>query len=100
LTALVAGDLFTTPVSPLAIAAAVVAVLVAAVLAGRLTSLRPAPQPVRAVSLRERARRAGAIRQLDPDADGRPRPRAPSLRGPAASTGLAREASPGGPDRS
>jgi hypothetical protein len=62
----------------LAVATAVAAVLIFAILAGRLGTPRRAPQPVRVLSQRERARRAAAIRQNDPDAAGRPRPRAPS----------------------
>jgi hypothetical protein len=81
---LLTGDGFAVPASPAVIAAAVIAILVAAILADRIAALRPAPQPVRAVSLRDRARRLSAIRQRDPDAAGRPRPRAPSGRGPAA----------------
>ncbi|ALG11229.1 DUF6412 domain-containing protein [Kibdelosporangium phytohabitans] len=42
-----------------------------------------APAGVRAVSLRERARRSVCLRLRDPDASGRPRPRAPGA-APAA----------------
>ena len=71
------AHLLTSPASMLAVATAVAAVLVIAMLAGRLGTPRRAPQPVRVLSQRERARRAAAIRQTDPDAAGRPRPRAP-----------------------
>jgi len=52
------------------------AFVVAVVLNGRLEAA--VPMHVRAVSLRERARLANFIRLRDPDAPGRPRPRAPS----------------------
>jgi hypothetical protein len=71
------AQLLTSPASMLAIATAVAAVLVLAILAGRVSTPRRAPQPVRVLSQRERARRAAAVRQTDPDAAGRPRPRAP-----------------------
>jgi hypothetical protein len=78
------ADLLTAPGSLLAVATVLAAILVVALFADRGTAARRTPVPVRAVALRERARRAAAIRQRDPDAAGRPRPRAPSTRGPAA----------------
>jgi hypothetical protein len=65
--------------------AAVVAIAVAVLLAARLAGRLPA-EPARVVvtPARARTRRAVAVRQLDPDAPGRPRPRAPGARFPAA----------------
>ncbi|MEH0986190.1 DUF6412 domain-containing protein [Micromonospora sp. CPCC 205556] len=66
------------PVELLAGAAVVAALLLAALLAARP---RPAERPARGgrwgLGLRERARRRRVPRQVDPDAAGRPRPRAP-----------------------
>ena len=84
LTALLPGDLFTAPGHLAALAAAVVAVLLAGAVLRHGRGPTPARVPVRAVTLRERARHARAIRHCDPDAAGRPRPRAPSTRPPAA----------------
>ena len=65
--------------------AAVVLVALAVALALRVAGQLPqAPARVPAVPARARARRAAAIRQLDPDAAGRPRPRAPGAGFPAA----------------
>ncbi|WP_344880221.1 DUF6412 domain-containing protein [Allokutzneria multivorans] len=50
---------------------------VAIVVCGRLETA--VPMRVRAISLRERARLADFIRLRDPDAPGRPKPRAPSF---------------------
>jgi hypothetical protein len=58
-----------------------VALVALALLAARRT-VRPAPAPhlgLRVVSVRKRAMRAAFLRQRDPDAAGRPRPRAPSV---------------------
>lgn len=77
------AELLASPGSMLAVATAVAALLVLVLFAGRLGAPRT-PVPVRALSARERARRAAVIRQGDPDAAGSPRPRAPSHRGPAA----------------
>ncbi|GAA4245752.1 hypothetical protein GCM10022255_014360 [Dactylosporangium darangshiense] len=61
----------------LAVATAVLAAI-AVVLAARLIAGAPAaPAQVRAVPARARAARGQAIRSADPDAAGRPRPRAP-----------------------
>nr|WP_042196051.1 DUF6412 domain-containing protein [Kibdelosporangium sp. MJ126-NF4]CEL22377.1 hypothetical protein [Kibdelosporangium sp. MJ126-NF4]CTQ89232.1 hypothetical protein [Kibdelosporangium sp. MJ126-NF4] len=55
-----------------------------------LLTIRVLPEParapalVRAVSLRERARRSVFLRLRDPDASGRPRPRAPGAAHAAA----------------
>ncbi|MCE7002710.1 DUF6412 domain-containing protein [Kibdelosporangium philippinense] len=56
--------------------------IVAAVIAGvavltRIGVPTAAPARVRAISLRERARQSVFLRLRDPDAAGRPRPRAP-----------------------
>ncbi|WP_405104967.1 DUF6412 domain-containing protein [Micromonospora sp. NBC_01405] len=73
------------PAELLAGAAVAAAVLLAVVLAGRLPMAAgpPARAARHGVGLRERARRRGVPRQVDPDAAGRPRPRAPGL-APAA----------------
>jgi hypothetical protein len=42
---------------------------------------KPRAVPVRSLSLRERSQRAAFIRLRDPDAAGRPRPRAPGCQG-------------------
>ncbi|SCL13222.1 DUF6412 domain-containing protein [Micromonospora inyonensis] len=70
------------PVELLAGAAVGVALLLATTVAVLVTVVGAAgPQAVRrARSLRERARRRRVPRQLDPDAPGRPRPRAPGGR--------------------
>jgi hypothetical protein len=72
------------------LAGAVLAGLLAACLAGaaRLGRLSAAvPQISRAAALREKSWRAGYLQQRDPDAAGRPRPRAPSA-APAAAVGV------------
>lgn len=55
---------------------------------GYLTTVRPiptsAPALIRGHALRERARHIAVIRQRDPDAAGRPRPRAPGAAQAAA----------------
>jgi len=71
--------------STLAVVATVLtAVLVAVTLLRRQRERVPARVPVRAADVRARARRTATIRHCDPDAAGRPRPRAPSTRPPAA----------------
>jgi hypothetical protein len=60
---------------------AIAACLVSAAWLGRLSAANPLTG--RAVALREKSWRAGYLRQRDPDAAGRPRPRAPSA-APAA----------------
>lgn len=74
------------PAEVLVGAAVAAAVLLTVLIAGRPAG---ASGPLartggRGVGLRERARRRGVPRQVDPDAAGRPRPRAP---GPAPSAG-------------
>ncbi|MEV1285623.1 DUF6412 domain-containing protein [Micromonospora sp. NPDC049679] len=65
------------PAELLAVAATLLAVAVTLRLVARLRL--PADDPARqGTTMRERARRAGVPRQLDPDAAGRPRPRAPT----------------------
>ncbi|WP_431909779.1 DUF6412 domain-containing protein [Micromonospora carbonacea] len=73
------------PAELLAGAAVVAVVLLAVLLAGRPSAAAGALRrgTGRGVGLRERARRRGVPRQVDPDADGRPRPRAPGLVLPA-----------------
>lgn len=63
------------------LAAAVAACLVSAAWLGRMSAAIPLIG--RAAALREKSWRAGFLRQRDPDAAGRPRPRAPSA-APAA----------------
>lgn len=63
------------------LAGAIAACLVSAALLGRLSAAIPLIG--RAAALREKSWRAGFLRQRDPDAAGRPRPRAPSA-APAA----------------
>ena len=72
--------------------AAAVALLLAAAVAARL-SARTVPTPAvlaAARAPRERALRTGISRYTDPDAPGRPRPRAPSAAPVAACAGLLR----------
>ncbi|MEU4369897.1 DUF6412 domain-containing protein [Micromonospora chersina] len=72
------------PAGLLAGAAVAAALLLATLLALRVRAL-PAPRGgPRAVALRARARHRRVPRQVDPDAPGRPRPRAPGLRLSAA----------------
>lgn len=74
--------------------AAAVALLLAAAVAARL-SARTLPTPAVAPAGRpgrERALRTGTPRYTDPDAPGRPRPRAPSAAPVAARPGLPRSA--------
>ncbi|MFJ6198502.1 DUF6412 domain-containing protein [Micromonospora sp. NPDC092111] len=66
------------PAELLAGAAVLAALLLAALLAARPRAAAGPPHGGRrAVGLRERARRRRVPRQVDPDAAGRPRPRAP-----------------------
>ncbi|MGI5244101.1 DUF6412 domain-containing protein [Dactylosporangium sp. CA-139066] len=68
-----------TPADLVAVATAVLAAI-AVVLAARLVAAAPAgPVRVRAVPARARAARGQSIRSADPDAAGRPRPRAPGI---------------------
>lgn len=61
------------------IAAAVTATLLVLVVAAQVGAATvPATTPVAARTLRHRARRTAFLPQLNPDAPGRPRPRAPS----------------------
>ncbi|WP_346538437.1 DUF6412 domain-containing protein [Micromonospora sp. DPT] len=69
------------PAELLAGAAVVAALLLATLLAARPRRVGgPARGGRRGVGLRERARRRRVPRQVDPDAAGRPRPRAPGWR--------------------
>jgi Family of unknown function (DUF6412) len=79
------AQVLTSPRDLLAITALALAGLVIALLArGRASAPAAAgPLPGRAVALREKAWRAAYQRLLDPDAAGRPRPRAPGT-APAA----------------
>lgn len=67
-----------------AVAATLVVVLVVGHAHGGELGLLTSPTRGRAVALRERARRAAFLRLRDPNAPGRPQPRAPGLRGSAA----------------
>jgi hypothetical protein len=71
-------------VNPLTAALAVAGLAAVAVVV--LVQLVPgaAPAQVRTVGLRERSRQAAFLRLRDPDAPGRPRPRAPGSRSTAA----------------
>lgn len=62
------------------VTAVIAALVVTALLAAHLTAGAPllAPRGSQNTALRERSRRTGVLRQCDPDAAGRPRPRAPS----------------------
>jgi len=90
-TALIAGWNAADALTPSGVLLAAAALAVAGLVI--LATCRPAPRPVlpdaprrRSVALRERAVHAAFIRLRDPDAAGRPRPRAPSpcLRAAAA----------------
>jgi hypothetical protein len=67
-----------------AVAATLAVVLVVSHAHGGELGLLTSPVRGRAVALRERARRAAFLRLRDPNAPGRPQPRAPGLRGSAA----------------
>jgi hypothetical protein len=83
---LIAGWNAADAVTPSAVLLAAAALAVAGLV--MLAARRPAaPQPPDAparVALRERAGQATFVRSRDPDAAGRPRPRAPSARARAA----------------
>jgi hypothetical protein len=69
------------PAGLLAGAALGAAVLLAALLAARVLAVGAPPSArARATGLRARSRLRAVPRQVDPDAAGRPRPRAPGLR--------------------
>ncbi|SCL66386.1 hypothetical protein GA0070606_4314 [Micromonospora citrea] len=72
------------PAGLLAGAALTAVVLLAAVLALHAAGDAGAPRAARAAALRARARRRRVPRQVDPDAAGRPRPRAPGAHPSAA----------------
>jgi hypothetical protein len=74
-----------TPQRLAALAVAVLAVAAAGCMAAAAVDRAPAALPVvrRVTALRDKSWRAGFLRLCDPDARGRPRPRAPS-RPPAA----------------
>jgi hypothetical protein len=72
------------PAGLLAGAAVAAALLLATLLALRVRALPTPPAGPLAVALRARARHRRVPRQVDPDAPGRPRPRAPGLRPSAA----------------
>ncbi|QLQ40173.1 DUF6412 domain-containing protein [Micromonospora robiginosa] len=72
------------PAGLLAGAAVAAALLLATVLALRVRALPTPPGARHAASVRARARSRRMPRQVDPDAPGRPRPRAPGLRSSAA----------------
>ncbi|MFG1676423.1 DUF6412 domain-containing protein [Micromonospora sp. NPDC049282] len=68
------------PAGLLAGAAVAAALLLATLLALRVRLVPPPPGTRHAASLRARVRTRRVPRQVDPDAPGRPRPRAPGLR--------------------
>ncbi|MFI5832613.1 DUF6412 domain-containing protein [Micromonospora sp. NPDC051300] len=72
------------PAGLLAGAAVAAALLLATVLALRVRALPAPPVTRHAASVRARARSRRMPRQVDPDAAGRPRPRAPGLSPSAA----------------
>ncbi|MGC4893193.1 DUF6412 domain-containing protein [Micromonospora sp. DT31] len=72
------------PVGLLAGAAVATALLLAMLLALRVRALPTPPGTRYAAALRARSRRRGVPRQTDPDAAGRPRPRAPGTHPSAA----------------
>lgn len=89
-------DLTQLAVSPSLLTALAAAILAGAMLAAVLTLLTSVagvsrttaiPMIRRASALREKSWRAAFLRQRDPDAAGRPRPRAPSAV-PAAASGV------------
>jgi Family of unknown function (DUF6412) len=81
-TAAVAGAVPSTPTELVTLTTAAVAGLLLILIATQLIAghSRRAGSPVRAVALRQRARRAAFLRLRDPGAAGRQRPRAPSVR--------------------
>ncbi|MFG2056930.1 DUF6412 domain-containing protein [Micromonospora sp. NPDC048930] len=72
------------PATLLAGAAVAAALLLAALLASRVRALPDPPGGRHATALRARARGRRVPRQADPDAPGRPRPRAPGRHPSAA----------------
>ncbi|MEU2610336.1 DUF6412 domain-containing protein [Micromonospora sp. NPDC007271] len=72
------------PAALLAGAAVAATLLLAVLLAARVRVLPDRPGGRQATALRARARHRRVPRQVDPDAAGRPRPRAPGLRPSAA----------------
>ncbi|KAA2261330.1 hypothetical protein F0L68_17975 [Solihabitans fulvus] len=66
-----------SPSALLAAATALTVAVAALVLITRPSDDSTAPAGVRAIALRERAHRTAFLRLRDPDAAGRPRPRAP-----------------------
>ena len=76
-----ASHALTTPAGLLALAAVALTGMLAALIARNASgaaALTALPLARRAAALREKSWRARFQRQLDPDAAGRPRPRAPS----------------------
>jgi Family of unknown function (DUF6412) len=72
--------LFTLNPADVLVVAAVAVVAMAIVFAARAIGALPsAPARVPAVPARARSRHPAVIRQIDPDAAGRPRPRAPGF---------------------
>jgi hypothetical protein len=80
LTALLAWTTALSPTDGLALAAVALVALAVVVAARMIGALPAAPARVRAVPARAASRRLVTVRQLDPDAAGRPRPRAPGDR--------------------
>lgn len=74
------GHLIVTPAGLMALAAAAVACVIAGMLAraAQTAGTTVIPLRSRATALRARSRRTAFIRQRDPDAAGRSRPRAPT----------------------
>lgn len=70
---------FTLFHNPVELIAALTALAVVVVIVGTPTA--PRVVPVRSLSMRERSQRAAFMRLRDPDAAGRPRPRAPGCQG-------------------
>ncbi|MEJ2856463.1 MULTISPECIES: DUF6412 domain-containing protein [unclassified Saccharothrix] len=65
--------------SPAELVAAIAAVAVVVLLLTAAPDVQAAPAWVRSLSLRDKALRTAFLRLRDPDAAGRPRPRAPGL---------------------
>ncbi|GAB2972868.1 DUF6412 domain-containing protein [Saccharothrix stipae] len=65
--------------TPAEVLAAVTAVALVVLLLTTAPVVRTAPAWVRSLSIREKSLRAAFLRLRDPDAAGRPRPRAPGL---------------------
>jgi Family of unknown function (DUF6412) len=82
-----AGHLIVTPPALMALAAAAVACVIAGILARSARTAQTGaviPLRSRATALRARSRRTAVVRQRDPDAAGRRRPRAPAASQAAA----------------